>query len=293
MTKATTRRFFWIGTVIFTAVFIGLTIHTHTTIGARTNTDALTEEVVRGLAVWERYNCENCHTLMGEGAYYAPDLTKIVAQRGRPYLQMFLADPSAFYSAERDGRLMPTLDMTQAEIEDVVSFLDWIGNVDLNGWPPRPILVAGVAVRALPGVEGVTGSPEPVLRGKATFNGEGGCAACHSIAAEVTLVGSSMAGIPERAKRRMQEPGYSGSATTAEQYIRESIVSPSAHVSTPPEGRVFATPDGQSLMPADYDDRLSDEQIADVVAYLMTLREDDPRGRDKDGDSERDGEGML
>ena len=35
MTKTTTRRFFWGGTVLFTAVFIGLTIHTHTTIGAQ------------------------------------------------------------------------------------------------------------------------------------------------------------------------------------------------------------------------------------------------------------------
>jgi nitric oxide reductase subunit C len=283
MTKATTRRFFWIGTLLFTAVFIGLTIHTHTTIGARTNADTLTEEVVRGLAVWERYNCENCHTLMGEGAYYAPDLTKIVGQRGRPYLAQFLADPSAFYSAERDGRLMPTLGLSRTEIDDVISFLDWIGKVDLNGWPPRPILVAGVSVRALPGVEGVTGSAEPVLRGKAIFNGEGGCAACHSIAAQVTLVGSSLAGIPERAQRRIDEPSYSGSATTAQEYIRESIVSPSAYIATPPEGRVFATPDGQSLMPADFEDRLGDDKIADVVAYLMTLRDDD----------ERDEEGRL
>ena len=273
MTKATTRRFFWGGTVLFTAVFIGLTIHTHTTIGERTNADALTPEVVAGLSVWERYNCENCHTLMGEGAYYAPDLTKIVGQRGRPYLQLFLADPSVFYSAERDGRLMPTLGLSEGEIDDVISFLEWVGNVDLNGWPPRPILVSGVAVRGMPGVEGVEDSPEPVLRGKALFNGEGGCAACHSVAAEVILVGSSMAGVPERALRRIRDPEYRGTAATVEDYLRESIVDPSAFVSDPPEGRVFATPDGVSLMPGDYGNRLTDQQIGDLVAYLMTLRE--------------------
>jgi len=277
MTKATTRRFFWGGTVLFTAVFIGLTIHTHTTIGERTNTDALTPDVVRGLTVWERYNCENCHTLMGEGAYYAPDLTKIVGQRGRPYLQLFLADPSAFYSAERDGRLMPTLGLSEGEIDDVISFLDWVGNVDLNGWPPRPILVAGVAARGLPGVEGVADSAAPGLRGKALFDGEGGCAACHSIAAEVTLVGASMAGIPERAVRRIEDPAYRGNARTAEEYVRESILEPSAHIAKPPQGRIFATPAGQSLMPADYGDRLADEQIADLVAYLMTLSEQKER----------------
>jgi nitric oxide reductase subunit C len=273
MTKASTRRFFWGGTVLFTAVFIGLTIHTHTTIGARTNADDLTPEVVRGLGVWERYNCENCHTLMGEGAYYAPDLTKIVEQRGAAYLAQFLVDPSAFYSAERDGRLMPTLGLSEQEIGDVVSFLDWVGRVDLNGWPPRPILVAGVGVRGLPGVEGVQDSPDAAVRGLALFNGEAGCAACHSTAADVVLVGASMRGIPERAVRRIESPEYDGTATSGEEYIRESIVEPSAHIATPPDGRVFATPTGVSLMPADYGARLTTAQIEDLVAYVSTLHD--------------------
>jgi len=272
MTKATTRSFFWGGTVLFTAIFIGLTIHTHTTIGARTNTDALTEQVVRGLHVWEKNNCENCHTLMGEGAYYAPDLTKIVEQRGRAYLRVFMRDPSAFYSAEEDGRLMPTLDMTDDEIDDVISFLDWVGNVDLNGWPPRPILVAGVAVRGLPGVEGVQQSPGPVLRGKAVFHEQAGCAACHAIAAEVTLVGSSMAGLPQRAARTIASPEYTGEATSVEEYIRESIREPSAFIRDAPAGRMFST-NGESLMPADYGERLTEQELSDLVDYLMTLRE--------------------
>jgi nitric oxide reductase subunit C len=210
---------------------------------------------------------------MGEGAYYAPDLTKIVEHRGRPYLEQFMRDPSAFYSAERDGRLMPTLDLSEQEIADVVSFLDWVGNVDLNGWPPRPILVAGVAVRGLPGIEGVQDSPEPILRGKAVFHEQAGCAACHSIAAEITLVGSSMAGLPERALRRLRSADYRGAAKTAQEYIRESILDPNAHIAEPPQGRIFATAAGVSLMPADYGDRLTGQQIQDLIDYLMTLRE--------------------
>lgn len=273
MTKTSTRRFFWGGTVLFTAVFIGLTIHTHTTIGARTNSEALTEDVVRGLHVWERNNCENCHTLMGEGAYYAPDLTKIVEQRGRPYLQQFMLDPSAFYSAERDGRLMPTLGLSEQEIDDVISFLAWVGNVDLNGWPPRPILVAGTAVRGLPGIEAASEqATSPVLRGKELFNGQAGCAACHSVAAEVTLVGASLSGVPERAARVVGDPRYSGEARDARAYILESILSPSEHIADAPEGRVFATPGGVSLMPADYGERLGREEIGELVDYLMTLR---------------------
>jgi nitric oxide reductase subunit C len=273
MTKVTTRRFFWIGTVVFTAVFVGLTIHTHTTIGARTHADALTEDVVRGMRTWERYNCENCHTLMGEGAYYAPDLTKIVEQRGRPYLEAFLADPAQFYSAERDGRLMPDLGLDEREIADVVSFLAWVGHVDLNGWPPRPILVAGVAIRAMPGVEGVAGSSEAVLRGKALFNGQAGCAACHAITEERVLVGSSLAGIARRARERIASPSYTGQARTPEGYIRESILHPDAFIAPAPRGRAFATAAGRSLMPDDFGERLDERQIDDLVAYLMTLRE--------------------
>ena len=77
----------------------------------------------------------------------------------------------------------------------------------------------------------------------------------------------------QRALRRIRDPEYRGTAATVEDYLRESIVDPSAFVSDPPEGRVFATPDGVSLMPGDYGNRLTDQQIGDLVAYLTTLRE--------------------
>src|SRR5690606_234618 len=95
------------------------------------------------------------------------------------------------------------------------------------------------------------------------------------VAAEVVLVGTSMAGIPERAAERIALPDYEGSATTPEEYIRESILDPNAFIAPPPEGRIFATAAGTSLMPADYGDRLSEQQISDLVAYLMTLREEE------------------
>ncbi len=270
MTKATTRRFFWGGTVLFTAVFVGLTVQTHTTIAKRTHADALTTEVSRGLAVWGHYNCENCHTLLGEGAYFAPDLTQIVEQRGRGYLAQFLQDPSRFYSEERDGRLMPTLGLSQQEISDVIDFLGWVGNIDTNGWPPRPILVAGVAVRGLPGVSGTEDTGDPVQRGKALFNGAAACAGCHSTAPGLTLVGPSLDGVAARAVERIASSGYHGSAHDAEAYLRESILEPSAYAV--PDSPIFAGPNGQSLMPADYGQRLTPQQVNDLVAYLTTLR---------------------
>ena len=268
MTKATTRRWFFAGTVLFSAAFVGLTIHTHTTIAARTHADELNQEVVRGLHVWSRNNCENCHTLLGEGAYFAPDLTKIVSQKGKAYLSAFLADPSRFYSEERDGRLMPTLALSEAEISDVLDFLEWVGGIDTNGWPPRPIVVSGVASRGMPGVAGQAGAADPVSRGKAIFDGIGACASCHSLMGGTVLVGPSLEGVATRASERIAAPGYGGSAQDAAEYLRESLLVPSAYVVEPR----YATPGGLSLMPSSYGTSLTPEQIEDVVAYLTTLR---------------------
>jgi len=269
VTKAVTRRFFFIGTAVFTLAFIVLTIHTHTTIASRTHADRLTDEVRRGGHVWAKYNCENCHTLLGEGAYYAPDLTKVVQQRGTAYLDQFLANPAQFYSEARDGRLMPTLGLSTQEIADVIAFLDWMGHIDTNGWPPRPILVSGVAVRAMPGVAGVASAADPVSRGKALFNGSGGCASCHSVAPGVVLVGPSLAGVAKTSVARLQDPQYHGMARTAAEYLEESVLNPSAFIV--PDG-LYASPQRVSFMPDTLGKTLTAEEVKDLIAYLMTLQ---------------------
>ena len=268
MTKATTRRFFFLGTLAFTLVFIGLTIHTHTTISARTHDETLTDGVRRGLRVWGAYNCENCHTLLGEGAYYAPDLTQIVAQRGEVYLGEFLANPSRFYSEARNGRLMPTLGLSRQQIEDVIAFLGWVGKIDTNGWPPRPIVVSGVSVRGLPGVETSATAEGPAARGQSIFNGPGACSTCHSVAGGVILVGPSLAQVSVRAAERVADPAYTGKAKDASGYLRESILDPNAFLVP---GDRFATPTHTSLMPPTYSAALSPAQVDDLVAYLKTL----------------------
>jgi nitric oxide reductase subunit C len=268
LTKATTRAFFFGGTLLFTAVFVALTIHTHATIAERTHADRLSAEVARGFRVWERYNCENCHTLLGEGAYFAPDLTKIVSQRGKAYLSAFLADPSRFYSEDRDGRLMPTLGLSAPEISDVLDFLAWVGEIDTNGWPPRPILVSGVAARGLPGVEGHAAAAGPAERGRATFEGKGACASCHSLSEGATLVGPSLAGIASRAGPRVQEPEYTGAARSAEEYLRESVLEPNAYVVA---GERYGAP-GASLMPSHYASLLAPSELDDLVAFLATQK---------------------
>jgi nitric oxide reductase subunit C len=146
MTKRQTRFFFFAGTLVFTLVFVALTIDSHRQFDRLTNADQITSAVIEGKHVWHRKNCINCHTLLGEGAYYAPDLTRITTQRGAAYLQQFLKDPSKFYSEERDRRLMPNQDLSDADITNLIAFLDWVSRIENQGWPPRPILVSGETI---------------------------------------------------------------------------------------------------------------------------------------------------
>ena len=271
MTKRHTRLFFVGGTLLFAAIFLGLTIDSHRQFDRLTNADRITPDVSAGKDVWHDKNCINCHTLLGEGAYYAPDLTKITQQRGEAYLRAFLRDPSQFYSERVHRRLMPNPDLSEDEITQVIAFLDWVANIDNQGWPPRPILVSGGQMAGVTAVAEPTAaaSTDPVAMGEAVYRkAPPGCFACHSISAGVNLAGPSLAGIGARAEALVDSAGYTGQATDAAGYIRESIVAPHAHLVP---GQMYAA-DGRSFMPDNYDRTLTAEQIEQLVAYLLTLR---------------------
>jgi nitric oxide reductase subunit C len=273
MTRRAARLFFFIATGLSALAFLVLTVDSHRQFPRLTNSAAIDARVIAGKHVWHRQNCTNCHTLLGEGAYFAPDLTKIAQQRGAPYLREFLKDPSRFYSEQRDGRLMPTLNLSDQDIDDLIAFLGWVSRIDTQGWPPRPILVRGSAVPGLPGVLGVpapeASSQDPVELGRAVFNATPpGCAACHSIAPGVNIVGPTLAGLPATAAARIKSSDYKGKAKDPAGYIRESILEPNAHVLA---GPTYAA-GGRSLMPSDYGQTLKPDQVDQIVAYLLTLR---------------------
>jgi nitric oxide reductase subunit C len=270
MTRRQTRLFFVAGTTIFGIVFVALTIHSHTRFGELTNADAITGDVIAGKHVWHRKNCINCHTLLGEGAYYAPDLTKIAQHRGDAYLRQFLQDPTRYYSEERHGRIMPNPRLSEEEIGQVIAFLTWISRIDNQNWPPRPIAVSAASPQ---GIMLGTRPPEaasadPVALGEALFRRTPpSCYTCHSLQQGVVLVGPSLAGLASRAAGLMNSPEYKGSAKTPTDYIRESIVDPHAYLVP---GQTFAA-GGRSIMPP-YDTILTPDEIEQLVAYLATFK---------------------
>jgi nitric oxide reductase subunit C len=286
MNKRQTRLFAIVSTAAASLVFLGLTIDSHRQFGVLTNAANITPAVSHGKDVWHKYNCINCHTLFGEGAYYAPDLTKIAQHRGATYLTAYMRDPSKFYDENRHRRLMPKQNLSEPEITDLIAFLDWVSKVDNQGWPPRPLLVAGASFPGTdlnaeqaakteqggslpPGARPVNSHLNPMALGQSLFRSvTPACSACHSVAVGVNLSGPSLAGIATTALQRIASPEYKGKAKDAESYIRESIEQPSAYALP---GAMYSA-DGHSFMPPDYAKTLTSEQIDQLVAYLASLK---------------------
>jgi len=131
LSKKQARAFFLGGTVVTFLIFIGLTVYSLSSAQDQTNLENMTEAVVRGKNLWEKNNCMGCHTLLGEGGYYAPELTKVVDRRGGAYIKAALMSPVPW---QPNGRKMVAYNMSDAEANDMVEFFKWIGEIDLNGF---------------------------------------------------------------------------------------------------------------------------------------------------------------
>lgn len=173
LTKSQARLFFVLGTVIFSGVFLFLTVDTVKKVPKQTNQDKLTPEVLRGKEIWDKNNCMGCHTLLGEGAYYAPELTKTVERRGKEWLKVFLKDPQAMYPGDRK---MVQYNFTDAQINDIIAFFDWIGKMDLNGFPAKHDLAseAGAAGTSSSNINDASAVAQPEKFKQL-------CVACHSL----------------------------------------------------------------------------------------------------------------
>jgi nitric oxide reductase subunit C len=124
-------------------IFVGLTLHSHRYIvNVSTASMELSEAVVRGKHVWERHSCINCHSLHGEGAYFAPEVGNVMTRWG----VLEDADASfealkAWMDAQPSGvegrRQMPAFGLTDEEYRDLSEFLRWSDKMDTQNWPPN------------------------------------------------------------------------------------------------------------------------------------------------------------
>lgn len=143
MTKSMARNIFYGGSLFFIIIFVGLTAHSHRYI-VTTSTDAagLTESVAAGKHIWEKNACINCHTILGEGAYFAPELANVMTRWG------VADDPQAAFDALKawmdamptgipGRRQMPQFNLTDEEYRQLADFLLWTNKVRAQDWPPN------------------------------------------------------------------------------------------------------------------------------------------------------------
>jgi len=121
-------------------IFIALTFDTVKQIPERSNETEMTHSVVAGKKLWENNNCVGCHTLVGEGAYYAPELMNVFNRRGASDDATFKAYMIGWMAAQPlavpDRRKMPQFNLTEEEVNEMSDFLIWTSKVNANEWPP-------------------------------------------------------------------------------------------------------------------------------------------------------------
>jgi mono/diheme cytochrome c family protein len=209
-------------------------------------------------------NCDRCHGIQGQGiAGVAPPLNSYdfftnrlqeVGYSGslRSYIESALEAGRPVKSAEWP-EAMPTWGqayggpLRQDQIEDLTTYI-------LN-WQEA-------AVASGPSVTQEPVTDDPIELGKAVFLGSGGCGGCHaidSLPGAVGQVGPDMSQVASVAADRV-------AGQTAEDYITESILDPSA----------FLVPDCPTgpcadIMPKDLGTRLAQDELDGLVTYLLTL----------------------
>ena len=183
LSKSQAKAFFILGTAAFSAIFVGLTIDTFQRIPKQTNANELTESAIRGKHLFDSKNCMGCHTIMGEGAYYAPELTKVLDRRGEAFVKAVLKDPEAMYPGQRK---MVNYHFSDQEIEDLTAFLTWVGKMDLNGFPPKPDLLASSTYAAV--TNPLETVKQPQIFGQM-------CTACHALNGRGGNVGPALDGV--------------------------------------------------------------------------------------------------
>jgi len=165
-------------------------------------------------------------------------------------------------SAGRPGTLMPTWSqnfggsMEDYQIEQLTAFLlNWAEDPDLCG--------DGTAVELVEWPESWEELPEGNADNGTNLYQSNGCAGCHGDPAnpDSATVGPSLGNIANVAAER--EPGVS-----AEQYIYDSILNPNNFIAPEcPNGPCLEP----SVMRADYGTVLGLQDMADLIAYYMTL----------------------
>ncbi len=133
-TSQAARNIFYGGTAFFILLFAAIVFHTEQRIPQRSNVAELTPAVVRGKHIWETRNCIGCHTLLGEGAYFAPELGNVYTRRGPEFIKAWM---KAMPTNAPGRRQMPQFHLNDQQLDDQTEFLKWTSRINTENWPPN------------------------------------------------------------------------------------------------------------------------------------------------------------
>lgn len=135
------RNIYYGGSFFFVLLLFGLTLDTVRQLPKRDHRENITAAVIQGKELWENNNCIGCHSLMGEGAYYAPELANVFDRRGAGNEEAFKAYLNGWINAQPmdipKRRKMPQFNLTKEETDALAEFLIWTSRIDDNNWPPN------------------------------------------------------------------------------------------------------------------------------------------------------------
>ena len=138
-TTAAARNIFFGGTVFFLLVFLALAFNTEQVLPQRDQRAQLADPTIgpkikAGKKIWEDNNCIGCHTLLGEGAYFAPELGNVYKRRGPEFIKAWIkAQPTG----TPGRRQMPNFHLTDEQLDDIVAFLKYASEINTANWPPN------------------------------------------------------------------------------------------------------------------------------------------------------------
>lgn len=218
--------------------------------GQELGAEPLPEDAAQGYEVWQQVRCESCHTLFGYGGAYAPDLTQIYSQRGAEYLREFIVNPAAFHP---DQRVMPRFNLTRTQTDNLIALLRWAAeDAPAKDWSPNMLLVSGSGAGGFSGAGQAAADDSPVARGRQIYGQR--CASCHSLEADVVIIGPTFHGIAERAATRVE-------GQSARDYLRDSILYPGDFL-------VEGFPD---VMQKNFAEVMSSADVDAVLDFMLTL----------------------
>ncbi len=135
--KSMARNIFYGGSLFFFLLFLAMTFHTMQVLPERDHRENITPKVALGKKVWEDNNCLGCHSLLGEGGYFAPELGNVYTRFGNSKEAIM----GYIMSRPKDGipgrRSMPQFNLQTEELEAMAEFLKWTSEINTAGWPPN------------------------------------------------------------------------------------------------------------------------------------------------------------